>query len=289
MFIDLLTNYQSEIIRVGIIVLLGWVLHMSVSRFGKQVLMKALTTRKTGLHRKEIMLSQDDEQRIETLSAAINQLTRLIIVLVAGTMILAELQVNIGPIIAGAGVLGVALGFGAQSLVKDVLTGVFILIENQYVKGDIIKINDISGTVVELSLRRTVLRDINGVEHHVPNGEITVASNYTKDWANINMDVSISYDDDMEMAITVLNTVAEELANNLEWKASILEQPSVLGVQELSSSSVVLRLKGKVIAEKQWAIERELNKRIKIAFDTAGISIPYQQIVVSNGVASNSK
>src|SRR4030043_1754813 len=151
-------------------------------------------------------------------------------------MLLSEVGINIAPVLAGVGIIGLAIGFGAQSLVKDIISGLFILIENQYRKGDVVKIADVSGLVEDINLRRTVLRDLDGIVHVVPNGEIRVASNLTKEWSRVNMNVSVSYGEDLDRVIAVINRGGRELAEDPEWAPSILTPPRALGGDNLGGS-----------------------------------------------------
>lgn len=275
--LEVIQTYHT-VFRVGLIIIIGLFAYYGIGRFGKGAITLALTKKRTTFA-KSVELSKDEEQRIETLSIVINKIGGIALLIIVGTMILSELGVAIGPILAGAGVAGIAIGLGAQSIVKDVLAGLLILVENQFVKGDTIKVGEVSGKVTDLSLRRTVLRDMSGVEHHIPNGEMKIVSNYTKDWANINMDISVEYDSDINQVTTVLNDVAEQLSNDPAWKVYVLTQPTVLGVQEFGASALVMKLHGRVDADQQWAIQRELRKRIKQSFDHAGINIPYPHVV----------
>ncbi len=279
----LLIDVPPIVWTISLLIAMGLFIYYALGRFGKRMLIAALTRQKVGLHSSvDHDLSKDQEQRIETISSLTNKIIRTIIILIVGTIILAELGVNIGPILAGAGVIGVAVGFGAQSLVKDFLSGIFIVIEDQYAKGDVVKLGDVSGKVVNFSLRRTVLRDMDGVEHHVPNGEIARASNYTKDWSNVHLNIPVDYKSNLDQVVQVLNDVAHGLSVDPEWKVYIRTEPQTLGVSAFEDSAIVVKLHGRVDADQKWAIERELRLRIKTAFDSAGISIPYpHQVQIS--------
>lgn len=281
-FIFWLQDRDISLWNIVIIICSAFAAYYIVKVFGRRLIILGLEKKQAFTFGGTIALTSEDEQRIETLGLISARLTRLVIVLIAATMVLAELHINVGPILAGAGVLGVALGFGAQSLVKDFLSGIFIIVENQYVKGDVIKIKDVTGKVVDISLRRTVLRDMSGVEHHIPNGEITITSNYTKDWANINFDIPVPYSSDIEQVTTILNNVADGMANDPEWKVYIHTTPTVLGIQAFGDSAILIKLHGRVNADQQWAVGRELRKRVKSAFDSNAIVIPYPHQVVIN-------
>lgn len=218
------------------------------------------------------------ENRSKTLSAIIASTLGIILVVVALFMILSELGIDIGPLLAGAGVIGIAVGFGAQSLIKDLLGGMFILIEDQYNKGDVVKIAGIAGLVEEVNLRRTVLRDLEGIVHSIPNGQITTASNYTRDWARVKLDISVGYGEDMDHVFKVINRVGKELAEDKYFKDLIKTPPQVLRVQKFGDSGIDIRVLGDVRPMKQWEVTGELRKRLKKAFDDEGIEIPWPHV-----------
>jgi small conductance mechanosensitive channel len=199
---------------------------------------------------------------------------------IAGLMILRSFGLDIGPAVAGLGVVGVAVGFGAQHLVRDYLNGALILIENQFSKGDVIRVAGVSGTVEDFSLRRTTLRDLDGVVHTVPNGEIVVASNLTRVWARINQDVTLAYGTDIEMATAVVDEVGRAMAADKAWKRRVLEAPRVDRVAALAEYGITLKILGTVRAPDQWAAAGELRKRLLAAFHEHGIEIPRPQRVV---------
>ena len=202
------------------------------------------------------------------------------VLIVATLMILDKLAYNIGPAVAGFGVVGIAVGFGAQSLVRDYFNGALILLENQFSLGDVVSIAGVTGTVEDLTLRRTTLRDLDGVVHTVPNGEIKVASNRTRTWARINQDVTVSYGTDVDRAIDVVNAVGREMADDPLWKGRVLEPPRVERVEALAEYGITLKILGSVQAVDQWAAAGELRKRLLAAFTREGIEIPRPQRVV---------
>jgi small conductance mechanosensitive channel len=205
---------------------------------------------------------------------------RFFIVIIAGLMILRAFGLDIGPAVAGLGVVGVAVGFGAQHLVRDYLNGALILIENQFSKGDVIRAAGVSGEVEDFSLRRTTLRDLDGVVHTVPNGEITIASNLTRVWARINQDVVVAYGTDIDMATGVVDEVGTTMAADPRWKRRILEAPRVDRVAALGEYGITLKILGTVRAPDQWAAAGELRKRLLAAFKEHGIEIPRPQRVI---------
>jgi small conductance mechanosensitive channel len=220
------------------------------------------------------------KKRMDTLDGLGGNVIRFFIVVIAGLMVLRSLGLDVGPAIAGLGVVGVAVGFGAQHLVRDYLNGALILIENQFSKGDVIRAAGVSGTVEDFSLRRTTLRDLDGVVHTVPNGEILVASNLTRVWARINQDVTVAYGTDIDAATGVVDDVGREMAADPLWKRRVLEAPRVDRIAALGEYGVTLKILGTVRAPDQWAAAGELRKRLLAAFREHGIEIPRPQRVV---------
>lgn len=218
-----------------------------------------------------------DEQRkrAETLSRVLVRVLDIVAVFVAVLLVLGELEIPLGPLLASAGIVGVALGFGAQSLVRDTLAGMFILIENQYRAGDVVTVAGVSGTVEEVGLRRTVLRDIDGIVHSVSNGEIVISSNMTRGWSRVNLNVSVGYDQDLDRARAVIDRVGAELAADPDWATLILEPPKVLRVDAFEESGIALKVLATTKPMKQWEVAGELRQRIKVAFDAEGIEIPF--------------
>jgi moderate conductance mechanosensitive channel len=222
-------------------------------------------------------------KRSDTLISVIVTTLQISIIFILFLMILSELGTNITAILTGAGVLGIAIGFGAQSLVKDVIAGLFIIMENQYRKGDVVKIADTSGLVEEINLRRTILRDMDGITHTVPNGETRVTSNFTKLWSRVNLNISVSYGTDLDKAIEVINGVGKELADDPKWAPDILTPPKVLRVDNLGSSGIDIKILGETKPIRQWDVMGELRLRLKRAFDKEGIEIPWPHTKVYFG------
>ena len=208
---------------------------------------------------------------------------QIVVLLMAVFMMLSELKINIAPILAGVGVAGIAIGFGAQSVVKDVVNGLFIVFENQYRVGDWAKIAGVDGLVEDINLRRTVLRDFDGIIHTVPNGEIRVASNLTKEWSRVNMNVSVAYSEDLDHVISVINRVGKEMSEDSEWAPSFLTPPQALGVDKLGDSGIEIKILGETKPMQPWATMRELRLRLKKAFDKEGIEIPWPHMKVYFG------
>lgn len=195
----------------------------------------------------------------------------------AALMCLGEVGIDVGPLIAGAGVLGVAIGFGSQSLVRDFLSGAFILVEDQFGVGDIVDVGEASGTVEAVSLRTTRLRAIDGTVWHVPNGEIRRVGNMSQHWSRALLDIEVAYDTVVKHARSVIKRVADSV-----WAEDdgVLEEPELWGVEQLGANGVMLRLVVKTTPSQQWRVSRELRERIKVAFDEEGIEIPFPQQTV---------
>jgi small conductance mechanosensitive channel len=218
------------------------------------------------------------EQRIEALASVLRSLLTFVIYAVALFMILGEVGIELGPLLAGAGIIGVALGFGSQSLVKDFLSGVFILIEDQFGVGDIVSLDgETSGTVEAVSLRTTRLRSVDGTVWHVPNGEIRRVGNQSQHWSRALIDVEVAYDTDIEHAQAVIAAVAHEIAAG---DKDVLDEPEVWGVEALGANGVMIRLVVKTRPSQQYRVSRELRARLKVAFEREGIEIPFPQQTV---------
>ncbi len=214
------------------------------------------------------------EQRARTLIGLFRSIGRVIIGVMFIFMLLGAVGVNLGPLLAGAGVIGLAVSFGAQSLVKDVISGLFILIENQFGVGDVIRIEGVSGAVERMTLRVVVLRDVEGVVHIVPNGQITKVSNLTRSWSRVVLDIGVAYREDPDRVIAVLRDVGRELWDDPDWRPLMLEQPEVPGVESFANSAVNIRMSAKTLPLKKWEVGRELRKRIKVRLDREGIETP---------------
>ena len=224
-------------------------------------------------------VTSDAERRAETLGSVLNNTARVLAVVFFLLMTLQEFGVNIGPLVAGAGIAGVALGFGAQSLVKDVISGFFLLMENQFGVGDIISVDEKhTGTVERMTLRVTQIRDAEGKAHFIPNGSVVRVVVLSKEFARAKVEVGVGYDTDIDAAIALLTRIGKELAE--DWPDRVLEPTQVLGVEDLGESAVTLRTLTKTAPAKQWEVARELRRRILMAFREAGIDIPYPQRVV---------
>lgn len=229
------------------------------------------------------------ERRGQTISQLLRSVGRVVIFGIA-LLLTFNVFIDIGPILAGAGILGLAISFGAQSLVKDVISGFFILFENQFAIGDVIEVAGKSGLVEKMSLRVVVLRDSEGVMHVVPNSEIKVVSNKTRGWSRAVVDVGIAYDEDIDRALAVVRDEAAQLATDRTWSLQLDGVPEVLGVESLGDSSVVIRTVIRTQPGSQWNVAREFRRRIKNRFDREGVEIPFPQrqvhVRVEGGPAS---
>jgi small conductance mechanosensitive channel len=269
---------QDPILPILLIVVIAFIC-IRLARTVIRGVVKALLDREASEGTAQELSALEVRKRMDTLDTLGTNAVRLFVLMIAGVMILGELNLNIGPAVAGLGVVGVAVGFGATSLVRDYLNGALILIENQFSKGDVVTLADTSGVVEDFSLRRTTLRDINGTVHTIPNGEIRVASNKTRVWARVNLDVLVAYGTDLERATTVVNDVGREMAADSEWRRRVMEAPRVERVEALGEYGITLKVLGMVRATEQWAAGGELRKRLLAAFETHGIEIPRPQRV----------
>jgi small-conductance mechanosensitive channel len=273
---DVVRDYAVPIL---LIVVVAFVLARAARLFIHGIV-KALMDREATEGTAQELSAVELKKRMDTLDDLGANVIRFFIVVIAGLMILRAFGLDVGPAIAGLGVVGVAVGFGAQHLVRDYLNGALILIENQFSKGDVIRVAGVSGTVEDFSLRRTTLRDLDGVVHTVPNGEIQVASNLTRVWARINQDVVVAYGTDMDRATSVVDDVGRAMAADPVWKRRVLEAPRVDRIAALGEYGVTLKILGTVRAPDQWAAAGELRKRLLAAFKEHGIEIPRPQRVV---------
>lgn len=228
------------------------------------------------------------EKRARTLAGLLRTVGTTLVLVVAVMMALREIGLDITPLIAGAGVAGLAIGFGAQSLIRDVIAGFFILLEDQFHVGDVIQAGGVSGQVERMTLRMTIVRDLQGAVHFIPNGEIKVASNLTKEWSQAVLEIGVGYEEDVDRAMAVLTEVGHSLADDEAFGKLVLEPPQVLGVEALADSQVTIRMLAKTLPLKQWEVARELRRRIKARFDREGIQIPYpHRVIITRSIKSD--
>jgi small-conductance mechanosensitive channel len=235
-------------------------------------------------------LSPDEvERRIDTVASLAKFIVRVLIVATAGLSILGKLDVDIGPAIAGLGIVGIAVGFGSQSLVRDYFNGVLILVENQFAKGDVVTIAGVTGTVEDFTLRRTTLRDTDGVVHSVPNGAIQVASNLTRVWARINEDIVVAYGTDVDRAAAVVDEIGRIMADEDAWRDRVLEPAHVERIKALGETGITLKIYGTVRAEARWDAAGDFRKRLLAAFEANGIELARpSRVVLTGGVLTGS-
>jgi small conductance mechanosensitive channel len=227
------------------------------------------------------------KKRARSIERIVRNTALAAVLAIAFMMILRETGVEIGPIIAGAGIAGLAIGFGAQSLVKDVISGFFILVENHFGVGDVIRAAGVAGLVESMTLRVTVLRDLEGKVHIIPNSEIGVVTNMTKEWSRFMMDVGVAYKEDIDYVMQVITEVGQDLKDDPEFGRDILEELQILGVDGFEDSQVSIRIFIKTVPIRQWAIGREFRKRLKKAFDEKGIEIPFPHRTLYMGEGEN--
>ena len=263
--------------KVLLIIALGVAIYFVLRRLAPPIIRRAVSAQMRGQEDEEI------RQRVDTLSSVIVNTAAVVVAIVALFTILDEVGVSITAALAGFGIAGIAIGFGAQSLVKDLISGIFILLENQYAVGDWVKVAGVDGVVEQVNLRRTVLRDMDGTVHSIPNGEVTVASNYTKEWSRVNLNVSVSYEADLDHVIEVINRIGKEMADDPYWGSLMLTPPQVLRIDAFEDSGIVIKVLGDTKSTKQWEITGELRKRIKKVFDAEGIEIPWPHTKVYFG------
>jgi moderate conductance mechanosensitive channel len=217
------------------------------------------------------------EQRAETIGSVLHSAVTFTISTIAFMEVLGKLGINLAPIVASAGIVGIALGFGAQNLVKDFISGIFMILEDQYGVGDVIDVGDATGTVEAVALRTTRVRDVKGTVWHVRNGEIVRIGNKSQGWSRALLDIPVAYGHSTDEAKALIKEIADSVWLDPEWAPQILEEPEVWGVEDLGADGVALRLVVKTAPLAQWSVSRELRSRIKKVFDERGFEIPYKQ------------
>ncbi len=262
-----------------------WFLHRMIDRVTRRAaegLPTPMLKQKSGAAKSQTasILATRRVQRAQTMGSLLKSIASIVVFTIAGITALAEVDVSVGPLIASAGIVGVALGFGAQSLVSDFLSGIFMIIEDQYGVGDVIDVGEAVGTVEAVGLRVTRLRDVDGTVWYVRNGEILRVGNQSQNWARTVLDIPVAYDEDLHRVKGVLQEVAEGMWEDEDFKAVIIEKPSVWGVQDLGPDACLVRVTLKTAPLEQWAVAREMRERIKARFDIEHIEIPLPQRVV---------
>lgn len=267
------TAFTQHLGRIGLILLLAWLL-ATVLRRGIRLLRTRIEAR---------IDDREALKRAETLTRMFRHIVTVVISLVAGMMVLSELGVSLAPILGAAGIAGVAIGFGAQSLVKDFFAGFFILFEDQIRTGDVVRVANHSGVVEEITLRHTRLRDYEGNVHYVPNGMIDSVVNMSRGFAQSVMDIGVAYRENLDEVYAVLRETARQFRADPVFGPRILDDLEIAGVERWDNSAVVIRCRFRVVALEQWSVRREFLRRLKFAFDAAGIEIPYPHLTVYAG------
>ncbi len=287
---DIVQNYIDQIswqglietsLRVALILLLAWGVLYAI-----QKMLAQLGTRLKTQYAAAGEPPSESDKRVETLLRLVRQGARLAVWAVLLLVILKEMGVEIGPILAGAGIVGVAVGFGAQNLVRDIISGFFFILENQIRVGDVAVINGTGGLVEEINFRTIVLRDLEGVTHIFPHGTVTTLSNRTRDWSGYVFDIGVAYKEDTDRVCDVLKGVFHDLREDPAFGPSIVEEPEIFGVDRFADSAVVIKGRIKTRPIRQWMVGREFLRRVKLAFDREGIEIPFPHRTIYAGEAS---
>ena len=257
---------------------------LRVLKFGVKRL-KKLLVRRGGHHQEQD--PREIEKRVDTLMGILHGVGKVIVWILFLMILLKKFGVDIGPLLAGAGILGLAVGFGAQELVRDIITGFFILLENQIRTGDVAIINGTGGLVERIELRTVTLRDFSGVVHIVQNGKINTLSNMTKEWSAMVFDIGVAYKEDTDQVVEVIRQVGNEMEKDEVFGAKIIEPIEIFGVDQFGDSAVVIKARFKTKPIEQWNVGREFRRRLKYAFDEKGIEIPFPHTTVYWGEKIN--
>jgi small conductance mechanosensitive channel len=261
----------DQLVKTVAVIVIIWLLYLMIGR---------LAQRSVG---RFVERGGEQGSRAMTLWSMLRRLVIVVLTVTALLTVAAIWEIPQGPFLAVGSAVGVAIGFGAQDLVRDVISGFFILAEDQFHIGDVVRVADVAGAVEDIRPRVTVLRDLDGNVHYVPNGQIKVASNLTQRFAQVVVDVGVAYKVDVDRALEVLGAVLDEMQADDRWGPCLIEPPQVLGVDQLADSAVVLRAVVKVEADERWNVRREALRRVKNRFDAEGIEIPYPHLTVYRG------
>lgn len=265
--------FSSHGVKILAIVIVAYMANLFAKIFIERLIRKLVPPQ-------HFLTPEAEKKREDTLIRIILGFSVIAIWITAVLMMFQEFGLAIGPFLATLGVAGLAIGFGAQYLIRDVIAGLFIIIENQYRIGDVVCFDKTCGLVEDISLRKTVLRDLDGKVHHVPHGEVKITSNLSKDFARVNLNIGISYDSNLEKVIEVVNRVGNEISEDPEFKDQVTKAPQFLKVDDFADSAIIIKILGETKPLKQWGVAAEMRKRIKIAFDKEGIVIPFPQRVI---------
>ena len=271
--------FKTSGIRVIVIVAIAVAVYLICRPIIRSIIKRIVCHQMTGEDENEV------QQRTDTLSSVLVKIVGIIVVIVAVITILPEFGVNITSLIAAIGIGGLAIAFAAQNLIRDFIAGFFILLEDQYGIGDVVSIAGVAGVVEDITLRRTVLRDLDANVHSVPNGKVDLSTNMTKKFSRVNLNVSVGYGEDLKHVINIANKVCQKMAEEAQWKDDFITTPSVLRVDNLGDSGIDIKILGDTKPAKQWAIMGELRLRLKDEFDREGIEIPWPHTKVYFGNA----
>lgn len=273
----MITNATPWFLDHGVKILVVLIATWLIRRFGGLFIEKVVRKIVVSDH---FLTKEAEKKREDTLLRIFTGGLGVIVWILAVLIILQEAGFAIGPLLAAAGIAGLAFGFGGQYLIRDLISGLFIIMENQYRINDVVCFDGTCGLVEDISLRMTTLRDLDGVVHHIPHGEIKKISNLTKHFARVNLNVGVAYSSNLEQVISVVNKVGRELAEDSNWKEFILKPPQFLRVDDFGDSAIIIKILGETKPLKQWDVTGELRKRLKIAFDKESIEIPFPQRVI---------
>ena len=269
-FFNIFADHYQSIINIFVVVILGFVGWKTISILIKKKLNSA-----------QKIKDEAQGQRINTLFGILKNFVSVTIFIVILMLVLSELGIKIGPLLAAAGVVGLAVGFGAQTLVKDIITGLFVVLEGQVTIGDIVEIAGHSGRVEAITIRTIRLRDVNGHLHVIPFSEVTTVKNITQDQDYHSFEIGVSYNEDVDHVIETIEKVGRDLKKDKDFKSKINGEIEVFGLDKFEDSAIVIKGRIPTVHKQQWVIRREFNRRIKIAFDKSGIEIPFPQTTIS--------
>ncbi|MBP6230591.1 MAG: mechanosensitive ion channel family protein [Paludibacteraceae bacterium] len=271
----LLYDFTYILISLVVVIVLIWLLN-AISRNLEKVILK----------RSDALLDKEAQKRVKTLMSIGRGIMRLILWAIFALILLKRIGIEIGPIIASAGIAGIAIGFGAQELIRDFLAGFFVLLDNQIRTDDIVVINGTTGVVEKIELRTIRLRDHSGVVHIFQHGKVNTLSNMTKEWSALVFEIGVAYKEDVDTVIAIMKSVGEDLEKDSRFSGNILEPISILGVEQFANSSIQLKVRIKTQTGEQWQTRREYMRRLKYAFDEKGIEIPFPHTTVYWGNTS---
>jgi small conductance mechanosensitive channel len=265
---------SDHFVNILVIIVGAW----AVKRFGMGIANRILnrTVRQSLYHTKS-----DREKRINTLSSLVHAVINVGVYIIAVILIIGEINPTYtAALFTGAGLIGVALGFGAKDLINDFINGIFIIVENQYRVGDVVELAGVSGIVEDITIRTTVLRDLDGNRHHIPNGSIGTTSNMTLGFSRVNMDITVGYDTDLDKLEKIINKQGDDMAASEDFKHKILKAPHFLRVDGFGDNGIVVKILAETTTGDQWELKGELFKRLKVALESNNIEIPYQHVVI---------